>query len=252
LTSLFSGKVAIVTGAASGIGAASARRLAREGAHVLVADVADEAGAALAQEIDGRFARLDVGDPDAWDRLVGELEDVHGGVDLAHLNAGVAWGRYPVHIEHTAVDDYRRVVGVNADGVFFGIRSLVPAMTARGGGAIVATSSLAGIGPHADDPVYAATKHFVVGLVRSLAKPLAEHAITVNAVCPGGVDTPLLDVIGRRDRPIDERPPLMDPDVIAEAVASLLAGDTTGEIVAVLQGKGAVRCDFTGITHTRK
>jgi len=248
----FTGKVAVVTGAASGIGAASARRLASEGAHVVVADVAEGAGTALAREIDGQFAELDVGDPDAWDRLVAALKAQHGGVDLAHLNAGIASGEYPVHIERTSVDDYRRVLGVNADGVFFGIRSLVPAMAARGGGAIVATSSLAGIGPHADDPVYAATKHFVVGLVRSLAKPLAEHAITVNAVCPGGVDTPLLDLIGRRDRPADERPPLMDPDEIAAAVASLLAGDATGEIVAVLQGKGAVRCDFAGITHARK
>src|SRR6185369_8978526 len=98
-------------------------------------------------------------------------------------------------------------------------RALAPAMTARGGGSIVVTASLAGLGPHEPDPVYAATKHFVVGLVRSLGGPFAELGITVNAVCPGGVDTALLDAIRHRDALRDAGRPLMDPDEIAKAAA---------------------------------
>ena len=126
----------------------------------------------MADELGGTFVRLDVGDPEAWPRLLADAEQAHGGIDLAHLNAGIALGAYPVVIENVTDDEYRRIMGVNVDGVFFGVRALVPAITKRGGGAIVVTASLAGVGPHPDDPVYAATKHFVVGLVRSLGYPL--------------------------------------------------------------------------------
>jgi len=243
----FEGKVAIVTGGGSGIGAATARRLAGDGARVIVADVAEETGAAVADEIGGSFVRLDVGDPEAWTRVVADAQRELGGVDLAHLNAGIALGAYPVIVEEVTDADYRRIMGVNVDGVFLGIRALVPAMTARGGGAIVATASLAGVGPHPDDPVYAATKHFVVGLVRSLGRPLREHGITVNAVCPGAVDTPLLDTTGRRDAIEARGRPLMAGDDIADAVLVLLAGTETGQIYTVMTGRGAERCEFPGI-----
>jgi NAD(P)-dependent dehydrogenase (short-subunit alcohol dehydrogenase family) len=243
----FDQKVAVVTGAASGIGAASARRLAREGASVIVTDVDAEAGSAVADEIDGRFVALDVGDPDAWDDLVSSVD----GVDLAHLNAGIPMGPYPVRIEQSVVADYRRVTAVNADGVFFGIRALVPAMEARGGGSIVVTASLAGLGPHEPDPVYAATKHFVIGLVRSLGAPLAELGITVNAVCPGGVDTALLEAIRHRDALRDAGRPLMDPDEIAKAAAMLLAGGETGQAYTVVLGRPPERYEFRGVPGMR-
>ena len=123
----------------------------------------------------------------------------------------------------------------------------MPAIARRGGGAIVATSSLAGIGPHADDPVYAASKHAVIGLVRSLARPLGEHDVTINAVCPGAVDTPLLDTTGRRAAIVDAGRLLMDPDVVARAVSDLMQGDETGQAYAVLHGRGAVHYDFAPI-----
>jgi len=243
----FDRKVAIVTGGGSGIGAATARRLAAEGAHVVVTDVADDTGTAVAAEIGGTFVHLDVGDPDAWARVVADTERDHGGVDLAHLNAGIALRAYPVVIEDLSDADYRRINGVNADGVFFGIRAVVPAMKARGGGAIVATSSLAGVGPHPDDPIYAATKHFVVGLVRSLGRPLRDHGITINAVCPGAVDTPLLDTTGRRDAIEARGVPLMAGDDIASAVLDLLAGTETAQIYTVMTGRGAERFEFPSI-----
>ena len=240
----FAGKVAIVTGGGSGIGAATARRLAADGAHVVVADMAEETGKAVANEIGGTFAAIDVGDPDAWNRLVADTQRDRGGVDVAHLNAGIALGAYPVLVERLTDADYRKIMGVNVDGVVFGIRAAVPAMAARGGGAIVVTSSLAGVGPHFDDPIYAATKHFVVGLVRSMGRPLAEHSITLNAVCPAAVDTPLLDTTGRRGAIVDAGRPLMDPSEIADAVASLMAGSETGEVYTVMHGRGAERWNF--------
>ena len=136
---------------------------------------------------------------------------------------------------------------VNVDGVFHGIRACVPAIARRGGGAIVATSSLAGIGPHADDPVYAASKHAVIGLVRSLARPLDEQHITINAVCPGAVDTPLLDTTGRRGAIVEAGRPLMDPDVVAAAVSDLMQGSETGKAYAVLHDHGAIRYEFAKI-----
>ena len=242
----FEGKIAVITGASSGIGAASARRLAKDGAHVIVTDIAEGPGKEVAAEVGGAFARLDVGDPEAWSALVDEVRREHGGVDLAHLNAGLALGAYPLNIDTMSDADYRKIMSVNVDGVFFGIRALVPAMTGRGG-AIVATASLAGVGPHFDDPIYAGTKHFVVGLVRSLGRPLAEHGITINAVCPGAVDTPLLDTTGRRDVIMARTRTLMDPSEIADVVAMLMAGDETGQIYTVMQGRGGERFEFPGI-----
>ena len=243
----FTHKVAVVTGGGSGIGAATARQLAAAGAHVIVADVGETAGQAVAAEIDGTFARLDVASPNGWKQLLADAHALHGGIDLAHLNAGIALGAYPVVVENLSDDDYRRIMGVNADGVFFGIRALVPTIAARGGGAVVVTSSLAGVGPHPDDPVYCATKHFVIGLVRSLGHPLRERGITINAVCPGAVDTPLLDTTGRRDAIEARGRPLMTGDDIADAVMMLLAGTETGQVYTVMAGRGAERFEFPGI-----
>lgn len=187
-----------------------------------------------------------MGNPEAWAALVDEMTRTHGGVDLAHLNAGLALGAYPLNIDAMSDADYRKIMSVNCDGVFFGIRALVPAMSGRGGG-IVATSSLAGVGPHFEDPIYAGTKHFVVGLVRSLGRPLAEHGITINAVCPGAVDTPLLVTTGRRDAILARGRPLMDPSEIADIVAMLLNGDETGQIYTAMQGRGGERFEFPSI-----
>jgi NAD(P)-dependent dehydrogenase (short-subunit alcohol dehydrogenase family) len=242
----FDSKVAIVTGGASGIGAASVRRLAREGAHVVALDVDEERGRAVATEAGARFERIDVADPAAWASLVRDVEEQLGGVDLAYLNAGVATGVYPVHIETLTDAQYRRVMGVNVDGVVFGIRALAPAMARRGGGAIVVTSSLAGLMPLPDDPVYGGTKHFVIGLVRSLATPLAAHGITINAVCPGAVDTALLDTTGRGDE-LRSSIPRMPPDEVAAVAAMLLAGEETGTAYSVLPNLGSARHDFAPV-----
>jgi NAD(P)-dependent dehydrogenase (short-subunit alcohol dehydrogenase family) len=245
------GKVVVVTGGASGIGAASVRRLAGDGAHVVVADVVEDSAERLAAEVSGTPAALDVADPRAWDALVARLEADHGGVDLAHLNAGIVTTNEPgVAFLDVPVDRYRTVMGVNLDGVVFGIRALAPAMIRRGGGAIVATASIAGLGPWHDDPIYSASKHGVVALVRSVAPQLGEQGVRVHAICPGPVDTPLVDAL-HPDRAAAAHGAMVSADDVAAAVARLLQSDATGTIETILAGRGAQPYDFRGVPGPR-
>ena len=227
------GKVAVVTGGASGIGLASARLLASEGASVLVVDRDGDGAAAAAKEIDGAAAVADVSRSEQWPSIVDAAKAL-GGIDLAYLNAGVTTGEED--IVKVTDEQYRRILGVNVDHIVFGTRALVPAIAARGGGAIVATSSLAGIVAFPGDPIYTLTKHAVVGFVRSLGARLAEQHITINAVCPGLVDTPLID--GEiRDVLAASGFPLIAPDAVAEAVLACMVGDATGQAVVVQVGR---------------
>ncbi|MHB8593460.1 MAG: SDR family oxidoreductase [Acidimicrobiales bacterium] len=226
------GKVAVVTGAASGIGLASARRMAALGATVVAVDVDGDGADRVAKELGGSAVTADVSRPEHWLAVVDAARAV-GGIDVAFLNAGVTTGEEDI----TALSDeqYRRIVGVNVDGVVFGVRAVVPEMAARGGGAVVATSSLAGLIAFPGDPVYTLTKHAVVGFVRSLAPRLAEQGITVNAVCPSLVDTPLIG--GEiRDVLAGSGFPLIDPDAVADAVLYCVMGEQTGQAIFVQLG----------------
>lgn len=226
-------KVAVVTGGASGIGLATATLMAREGAKVVVVDI-DGAGAQRAAEaVDGLFVRADVSKSSEWDSITDAVRSL-GGLDVAYLNAGVTTGQEDL----TLMDDaqYRRIMGVNVDGIVFGVRALSPEIEARGGGAIVMTSSLAGIIAFPADPMYTMTKHAVVGLARSLAPRLAEKSITVNAICPGLVDTPLID--GEvRDALAGTGFPLIDAGSVAEAVLGVVVGKETGQAIVVQAGR---------------
>lgn len=215
------GAVALVTGAASGIGLATARALAGRGARV--------AGVDLEEPPDGVAAltvRADVGDPAAWPEIVARVERDLGRLDVVHLNAGVTTGIGDI----TAIDDaaYRRIMRVNVDAVFYGLRATLPVLERDGGGAVVATASLAGLTAMATDPVYTATKHAVVGLVRSVAPSALARGVRVNAVCPGIVATPLLGEQGRAALDAMEFP-LLAPEDIAAAVLRILDGDGSGE-----------------------
>jgi len=220
------GKVALVTGAASGIGLASARRLHAAGASIAVLDLDAGRGAAAAAELGGWFAQIDVGEPGEWARVVAEAEDALGGIDIAFLNAGVTT---PQAVVSDVTDEqYRRILRANVDGVFFGVRAVTPALERRGGGAIVATASLAGLIAYSPDPVYAMTKTAVVGLVRALAPQLEAKNITINAICPGLVDTPLLGA-DARDLVLAANFPLIPATDIAEAVFGRVVGTDTGK-----------------------
>jgi len=241
------GRRALITGGASGIGLATARALLDRGARVLVADIgeppADLAAAAV---------RADVADPAAWPEIVARARAELGGLDIAFLNAGVASRESDLD----RIDDaeYRRVMGVCADGVFYGVRATAPEIAAAGGGAIVATSSLAGLLAFTPDPVYTMAKHAVIGLVRALADRLGEDGITINAVCPGLVDTAILTPAMRAaiDR---DRFPVMAPEVIVEAVLDRIAGSETGGAWVCQPGRPALLYRYRGVpgpaTHDR-
>lgn len=200
---------ALVTGGRSGIGAAVVAALEADGAEVQVLDLADG---------------FDVGDPRAWDGV--------GGVDFAALNAGVTTGEGDVAKLTDA--EYRRILGANADGVVNGVRRLAQVM--EPGGAIVATSSLAGLTTMELDPIYAATKHFVVGFVRSVAKQLGERGITINAVCPAIVDTPLLGE-GGAERVRAAGYQVLSPDQVAAAILKAARSGETGRAWPVVPGR---------------
>ena len=237
------GSVALVTGGASGIGEALVRRLAAQGADAVVVDV-DELGARrVADDVGGTAIAADVSRRSDWDDVAERLERL----DVAFLNAGVTTGTPSI----VAVTDaqYERILGVNVDGVVYGMRALVP-LVERQGGAFVVTASLAGLTAVAADPLYAATKHFVVGLVRSVAPELAERGIRVNAVCPGYTDTPLLDGDDRA-RFSAAGLPLLRPEDVAEAALAALAGEGTGEAWICQPGRPPEPYRFRGVPGPR-
>jgi NAD(P)-dependent dehydrogenase (short-subunit alcohol dehydrogenase family) len=241
------GKVALVTGAAGGLGGATARALAAEGATLVAADVDEEGARAIAAEVGGHAIGCDVSDLDSNRAAIAFALERCGGLDLVHLNAGVGSG--------CGVDGdfdiarYRRAMGVNLDGVVFGIHFALPALRARGGGAIVATSSLAGLTGTPYDALYSANKHAVVGLVRSLGPALAEERIRLNAICPGFAESALIEPL--RDMIAATGVPIIPAEQVAAAVVELFAGDAAGECVVVQPGREPLPFRFRGIPGPR-
>lgn len=233
------GSVALVTGAASGIGAATAALLAEEGARVVLADIQEEAGRSVAAAVGGRFVALDVRDGAAWTAVIDDIVATEGRLDIAHLNAGLMTGSGDLRTLSDAQIDL--VLDVNVRGVILGARAVTGAMT--GGGGIVATASVAGLIGWAVDPIYTTSKHAVVGLVRSLDPQLAPLGISINAVCPGIVDTNITtaevkDMI--RAAGVD----IMPPRQIAEGVLAALRSGRTGTCFECLPGRAAEPFDF--------
>jgi NAD(P)-dependent dehydrogenase (short-subunit alcohol dehydrogenase family) len=186
----FDGKVAIVTGGASGIGAACARQLAAEGARVVVADLNEEPAARLAGEIGGAGFALDVSDPAKVEAMVAFAEARFGALHLAVNNAGIGGPSAPVG--EYPIDGWQRVIDVNLNGVFYAMRYEIPAIERAGGGAIVNMSSILGSVAFQNAPAYVAAKHGVVGLTREASLTYAARGIRINAVGPAFIDTPLL------------------------------------------------------------
>jgi NAD(P)-dependent dehydrogenase (short-subunit alcohol dehydrogenase family) len=234
------GKVAVVTGGASGIGRSSATVLSEEGAKVVVVDVDAEGAEAAAAAIGGTALEADVSIREHWKAVV-EATRRLGGLDVVHLNAGVTTGQEDLSVLEES--EYRRIMSVNVDGVVLGIRASLPELASRGGGAIVVTASLAGVIAFPADPLYTMTKHAVVGLVRSLAPRLDDQRITINAVCPGLVDTPLIDG-AVRDALVGSGFPLIPPDQVARAVLEAALGRETGQAIVVQAGREPVPYRF--------
>jgi NAD(P)-dependent dehydrogenase (short-subunit alcohol dehydrogenase family) len=242
------GGVALVTGAASGIGRATAERLAEEGMRVCVVDREEDGGRAVATARGGAFHVADVGDPAQVDAAFAHCVAELGGLDVAFLNAGIAIGHGD--IESLPDDEYRRIMRVNVDGVVFGARAAVRELIPRGGGAIIATASLAGLIPFPPDPVYDLTKHAVVGFIRSLAPTLAAKGITANCVNPGMTDT---GILGDEVRAAFAAAafPLMAPTQIAAAVVHAISSGETGQCWVCQPGREPVAYQFRDVPGPR-
>jgi NAD(P)-dependent dehydrogenase (short-subunit alcohol dehydrogenase family) len=243
----YAGKVAWVTGGANGIGAATVRRLARGGAKVLVSDVDEARGAALAAEIGGAFVRCDVADPADSLAAVALAVDRFGGLDLAFLNAGVMTG-FDLE-DGFSPEAYRRVMGINLDGVVFGVHAALPALRARGGGDIVATASMAGLTATPFDPIYGTNKSAVVGLVRSLGPRYVSAGIRLNAICPSFADTAIIATI--KSTLAGNRVPLVEVEAIVDTVVAILAGDGSGECWFVQAGREPAPFGFRNVPGPR-
>ena len=238
----FSGQVAVVPGGASGIGAAAARRFHSEGAAVVIADLNAELGEALAAELGAeraRFVATDVADEAAVKAMIDAAVAAFGRLDILFNNAGVG---SRVHTPDLATEDWRRVLAINLDAVFFACRVAIPLMKAQGGGAIVNTASISGMAGDYGFDAYNAAKGAVINYTRSLGISHARDGVRVNAVCPGPVDTPIIagikEVPGLWERWSDAVPMgrFSRPEEIAAAVAFLASGDAsyiTGVALAV-------------------
>ncbi|MCF2526105.1 SDR family oxidoreductase [Yinghuangia soli] len=237
------GRVAVVSGGASGIGYATAEALIGAGAQVVVADIDPTAGQKAADTLGAWYAELDVTSSADWARLVENATKVFGGIDIGFLNAGVDTGG--AGLDSLTDAAYRRIMAINVDGVVYGARALAPAIERRGGGRLVATASLAGLVALPRDPIYTATKHAVVGLVRALAPELAGRGITIHAVCPGLTDTPLLG--GAKAYLEEQGMPLLTPPDIAAAVLGCLRSTETGQAWVVQAGREPLMYKFRGV-----
>jgi NAD(P)-dependent dehydrogenase (short-subunit alcohol dehydrogenase family) len=192
----FDGKVAIVTGAAGGIGRASAQGFAQENASVVVADVNVVGGQETVRliEADGgtaHFVRTDVARSDDVQAMVSETLSIYGRLDYAHNNAGVPSGNYP--IADFPEEEWDRVVGIMLRGVFLCMKYEIPHMLAQGGGAIVNTASGAGLVGYPSQCAYVASKHGVLGLTKTGALDYGARGVRINAVCPGTAMSPMVE-----------------------------------------------------------
>lgn len=238
------GKAAIITGAARGQGAAAARRFVAEGASVLLADVADDQGKALADEL-GRTAayqHLDVTDEDDWRSAVDAALDAFGELHVLVNNAGVL---HFSAIADTTLADYERVVRVNQFGTFLGMRAVIPSLTQAGGGSIVNVSSVEGLGGMPYLVAYSASKFAIRGMTKVAAMELGDKGIRVNSVHPGMIDTDMVrNVFGEAKDTVDLSPigrkvalgRVGRPEEIADLVLFLASDEssycTGGEFVA--------------------
>jgi NAD(P)-dependent dehydrogenase (short-subunit alcohol dehydrogenase family) len=228
------GRVAVVTGGCSGIGLATVRRFAAEGARVVVADVDDVRGGSVAQEVSGRFVRCDVTDAEQVEALFQEANDAYGSVDVAFNNAGIS-PPDDDSILDTGIEAWRRVQEVNLTSVYLCCKAVLPYMLEQGRGSIINTASFVAVMGAATSQIsYTASKGGVLAMSRELGVQFARSGVRVNALCPGPVNTPLLRELFASDPERAARRlvhiPLgrfAEPEEIASAVLFLASDDSS-------------------------
>jgi NAD(P)-dependent dehydrogenase (short-subunit alcohol dehydrogenase family) len=250
---LLEGKVAVITGAASGIGLATARLFAREGARLSLGDVNEEAGRRAVEEVEAdggevEFVPTDVSSGEDVRRLIDGAAERYGKLDIVFNNAGISLTR---PIPDTSEEDFDRLVAINFKGVFLGCKYALPHLLENpGGGVILNMSSNGGLVGRPGDPLYSATKHAVMGLTKSLAVTYADRKVRTNALCPGAIDTPMIqEIIGsdgeeglRRVLANSPTPRTASPEEVANAALFLVSphnGYVNGVGLAVDGGKAA-------------
>ena len=218
------GKVALITGGARGMGEADAVALAGEGARVVICDLLDDEGAAVAAKLNGVYHHLDVTSESDWSRVIAATESTLGKIDILVNNAGIL---DLTPIENTSVDAWDRIIGVNLTGPFLGIRAVVPSMRAAGGGVIVNVSSAAGLMGYSNLAAYVSSKWGLRGLTKAAALDLGKHNIRVVSVHPGGVRTPMTaGMEGTAAFATQPIPRIGEPEEIAKLVLYLVADAT--------------------------
>ena len=239
----FDGKVALVTGAGKGIGAATARRLASEGARVLVADLDESAGRKIADELGTAFERVDVADLASVVTMTESCVERFGRLDVVVNNAGIGmYGQAP----DLDPEWWRKILAVDLDSVYYGCRAAIPHLRRAGGGAIVNTASISGLFGDYGLLAYNAAKGGVVNLTRALAIDHAREGIRVNAVCPGPIETPLAaglvehPVIGPAYERLIPMGRIGRAEEVAAAIAFLASDDATYVTGAMLTIDGGL------------
>ena len=234
LTQRLAGKVAVITGGASGIGLATAKRLRAEGAIVVIGDIDSTTGKTVADDMNVTFVQVDVADQAAVDHLFDTAVEVHGGVDIAFNNAGISPPDDDL-IEHTGLDAWQRVQDVNLTSVFLCCKAALRHMVPQRKGSIINTASFVAVTGSATSQIsYTASKGGVLAMSRELGVQFARQGIRVNALCPGPVNTPLLRELFAKDPERAARRlvhvPLgrfAEPEELAAAVAFLASDDAS-------------------------
>jgi meso-butanediol dehydrogenase/(S,S)-butanediol dehydrogenase/diacetyl reductase len=236
-------KVAVVTGAASGIGLATARRFAREGARLVLADLNEEAGRGVARETDAVFQRTDVADLAQVEALMQAAVDRYGRLDVVFNNAGIgAYGKTP----DLEPEVWHKVIAIDLHSVFYGCRAAIPHLRRAGGGAIVNTASISGLAGDYGFAAYNAAKGAVANYTRTLAIDHGKDGIRTNAVCPGPIDTPLAAALTSNDVVMAEYARVVPlgrigrADEVAAAIAFLASDDASYVNGACLEVDGGL------------
>jgi NAD(P)-dependent dehydrogenase (short-subunit alcohol dehydrogenase family) len=227
-------RIVIVTGGASGIGRGCAELFAAEGAHVVVADIREDLGSPLAQELGGSFLPVDVTDPASVEEMIRRTVERHGRIDVLMNNAGID-GEQALTAE-SSLENWRKVLAINLDGVYYGMKYVLPTMVAQKGGVILNTASTVGLNALAALPAYTASKAGVIQLSKAVAIEYAYHGIRVNTICPSVVMTPLLahfiastpDPEGARRglESLNPMPGMVTVDAVARAALFLVSDDS--------------------------